>query len=260
MIPDFSEFSYGYSLIREIEDVAGSVLPGNVGRPVLPTLREEKDLGWDVGYVTCAFALFLQFKRGEYVSRPHPDSPTWGAVGQPHYRFAVDTAGHQFRALRNFSLMTASQPCVVAYAAPRFHKSTSFTRFHLAKEVVANSYGCTPDDVTDDGDMHFRVVDRTGVDHWVCSDPSRVADFFDAERLRGVFEQAERPTLEVALGAADRSFAVEGLIGALRAAWTETGGGAMQTRSPADASPSEQIAFWANLFGIVPLIWLSEGS
>jgi hypothetical protein len=76
MQSDFSEFSYGYACLREAESII-TELYTTAGAPVLPSLREENRLGWDAKLSTVEYALFLQFKRTDYVSRRHPSSPTW---------------------------------------------------------------------------------------------------------------------------------------------------------------------------------------
>lgn len=94
----FSEFSYGYAAIREAESELALVYRAN-GAPVLPSLVAEEQLGWDAKQRFVEYALFLQFKRVQYVSRRHPSSRTWPHVGGRHYRFAIDTNGHQHQAL-----------------------------------------------------------------------------------------------------------------------------------------------------------------
>jgi hypothetical protein len=222
-----------------------------VGRPILPSLPEEEQLGWDVGYVTVVFAMFLQFKRGEYVSRQHPDSPTWHHVGMPHYRFAIDTAGHQFLALHHLAVVTQHLPVQVAYTAPRFHESQVFTGLHLARDVLDNSFGCNPLWVAVDGDVHHRVVSEDDTQHLICSDPVRTPNVM------------ARPYLEDALithrGRDRADLTLEALANQLRSA-------CMQAQmsdgrdQPRDVSPLDRLAYWANLIGVTPVIWIPRSS
>lgn len=63
--PDFSEFTFGYSVTRHFEEVYDSrrVLPN------FPTQPEEADGGYDVDFLEHGVPLFIQFKRSEVMTR-----------------------------------------------------------------------------------------------------------------------------------------------------------------------------------------------
>lgn len=59
--PDFSEFTFGYAIVRQIEEVLG----GRTIAPSFPTPHEEAGKGYDVSILNSGIPLFIQFKRSE---------------------------------------------------------------------------------------------------------------------------------------------------------------------------------------------------
>lgn len=127
---DFSEFSYGYACIREAEGVIATAY-AQAGAPHLPSLKEENKVGWDAAInTTMDYALFLQFKRPEFVSRQHPQSRTWPHAGSKHYRVSIDTDHAQHAALTNLEhqITTGVKKGDVFYVAPTFLCRATSTR------------------------------------------------------------------------------------------------------------------------------------
>src|SRR4051812_39282414 len=124
---EFSEFSYGYAAIKEAEAALVQHYRPTAA-PTLPSLRQEAGLGYDVELRYVGFALMLQVKRCQYVSRSHPRSITWAAMGGTHYRFTVDVTGHQHTTLRALETRLRSSRIAseILYAAPLFHQRTEF--------------------------------------------------------------------------------------------------------------------------------------
>lgn len=177
---DFSEFSYGYAAIREAEAELTAIYR-STGAPVLPSLVQEEKLGWDAKLRYVEYCLFLQFKRVEYVSRRHPASPTWPSVGRPHYRFSIDTDGHQHAALVDleYSLAVGSDPGHIYYAAPAFHLQREFDEAYSYGSVLDKSHLVPPSEFPSSTGKHHFVDDLSGglqvlseprrperVDHW----------------------------------------------------------------------------------------------
>ncbi len=88
---DFSEFSYGYAVVRQAEDLLATIGAGLVGAPTLPSLLKENTVGYDAELVAVDFALFLQFKRSFFVSRQHTQGPCGYVGGEPHCTWAYWT-------------------------------------------------------------------------------------------------------------------------------------------------------------------------
>ena len=163
MDADFSEFSYGYAAIREAEVGLGALYTQQ-GAPKLPSLVEEESLGWDVRLAFVDYALFLQFKRAQYVSRRHPDSPTWPGQNRPHYRYSIDTSGHQHKALMKLESDLATTPDSgnVYYAAPVFHSQHDFDFVYSSGSVLKNSSMILPSELGEDDGVHHHTAVAPG--------------------------------------------------------------------------------------------------
>ncbi len=244
MDPEFSEFSYGYSIIKELEDLAAAAFPAGVGRPIMPSLREEKKVGWDAAITTVFFVMFLQFKRGEFVSRRNAGSPTWPAVRGPHYRFKFDTAGDQFKALSSLATALHGQPAQVSYIAPRFHRSARFSELHRAKNVLASSYGCLPTEVPTSTGPHYRVVSEDGTTNLFCSDPVTTYNSMNRDQLADMMGSATT----------DSALSLERLVEILRVACVESGL-SLPNVDLGDVTVLTQLTYWTDLIGAVPILW-----
>jgi hypothetical protein len=159
----FSEFSYGYAVIREAESVLLQIYRSS-GAPVLPSLVAEEQLGYDAKLPFVECALFFQFKRVQFISRRHPKSPTWPHIGSPHYRFAVDTDGHQHRALLHLEahLRSGAEAGEVYYSAPMFHENHEFDTYYSNGEVLRRSSLVVPSDLGASAGLHHLVTDESG--------------------------------------------------------------------------------------------------
>jgi hypothetical protein len=176
----FSEFSYGYACIREAEDLLKTVYRSK-GAPILPSLREEADLGYDAKLAFVQYVLLMQFKRSEFVSRSHPGSPTWPTIGSRHYRFSIDTDGDQharLEAARN-GFRAGTDIGEVFYVAPLFYLEEDLHRYYLADTVLENSILVEPDNFGVGAGIqpgrHHYAIDETG-SYWILSDPRPPSD------------------------------------------------------------------------------------
>ena len=160
---EFSEFSYGYAAIREAEADLSAAYHA-AGAPVLPSLLQEEKLGWDVALRYVEYALFLQFKRPQFVSRRHSASPSWPHIGIPHYRVAIDTDGHQHAALIALqrSLSGGSERGHVYYAAPSFHLQFDFDQSYGLGRVLERSTLVEPSEFGVMDGTHHLVSARAG--------------------------------------------------------------------------------------------------
>lgn len=186
MESDFSEFSYGYAAIREAE-LGLSTIYKQSGAPKLPSLVEEEKLGYDVRLAFVDFVLFLQFKRSSWVSRRHPNSPTWPATLAPHYRYSIDTNGHQHQALADLENELAATPGVgsVYYTAPVFHTQRDFDLSYGSGQVLSRSTLVPPSDIgLSDGTHHVVSVGTGPVT--ILSEPRNASRATNWDLLEGV--------------------------------------------------------------------------
>lgn len=174
-----SEFSYGYGVTREVEQLLAGLGIRTV--PFLPSLLQEKQIGFDAGFDKAGVPLMLQFKLGQSLSRFVRSDKTQPVpyLARPFFRFAIDTAEEdgQFETL----LKAETDGAEVYYVAPRFADWPHYVQLYEEEGVLENSVLVTPGEVraaldakaTPDG-RHRIVYDGARVH--VCSKPVRIEE------------------------------------------------------------------------------------
>lgn len=132
----FSEFSYGYAVVREIDFIYGH---NGFSLPTFPTLREEASLGYDVALTIANTSFFLQFKRSDELNSRR--SSLNGVLSRPYYRFPVTRRkkSRQHDILVQLASRLASKGHKVGYVAPTFTRQTTLARHYHALQVLMNS-------------------------------------------------------------------------------------------------------------------------
>ncbi|KPF53340.1 hypothetical protein IP65_13080 [Novosphingobium sp. AAP1] len=169
--------------------------------PFMPSLIQEKNVGFDVAFNRSGTALMLQFKLGQSLTRfhrPNKSVPPPNLV-RPFWRFAVDTAepDGQFETL----LKAEQDGAEVYYAAPRFTDWPHYASFFEQGQVLDNSVlvrpsairQCLDDQGATDG-FHRIVYDRFSVH--VCSTPRRIPEVDGEEamaKLAGRIKEKGQP-------------------------------------------------------------------
>lgn len=174
-----SEFSYGYGVTREVEKLLSDT--GIQSVPFLPSLVQEKQLGFDVAFAKPGAALLLQFKLGQSLRRfvrtdkAHP-APV---LDRPFWRFSVDTSepDGQFETL----LAAETNGADVYYAAPRFSDWPRYAAAFEEGQVLGGSLLIAPSeiraalDAQGAADGPHRIVYDNNRVH-VCSRPQRIRE------------------------------------------------------------------------------------
>lgn len=200
-----SEFSFGYGVTRDTETLLRDA--GLEVVPFMPSLVQEKEVGFDVGFNRPGKPLLLQFKLGQSLTRFVRSDKTVPApvLVRPFWRFAIDTAepDGQFEAL----LKAENDGAEVYYVAPRFTDWTHYARHFEDRAVLDNSVIVRPTDIraaldaSGAADGHHRIVyDRYDVH--VCSKPVSIDEVDpDAIGMRVAAEIRENGVpLEIVLG------------------------------------------------------------
>ncbi len=135
MKPEFSEFSYGFAICREITNGIRATL---LEAPLFPSLRKEKELGYDVKFVTNGRPLYLQFKLANYMKGTQS---TYKAQygGQSYFQIALykQCYSNQHNILRSLSI-TTNEP-EVYYVAPAFYRLMHFNNAFQGNEIISRS-------------------------------------------------------------------------------------------------------------------------
>lgn len=140
-----SEFSYGYGVTREVEKLLADT--GIHSVPFLPSLVQEKQLGFDVAFAKPGVPLLIQFKLGQSLRRFVRTDTSYPApvLDRPFWRFAVDTRepNGQFETL----LAAEAYGAEVYYAAPRFSDWPRYAAAFEAGQVLDGSLLITPSEI-----------------------------------------------------------------------------------------------------------------
>jgi hypothetical protein len=164
----FTEFSFGFALTREIID--NSAFP-ILAAPELPSLIEEggQGGGYDVA-LNFGTLLFLQFKLSEYMVGVAAGEAH--VIGVPYYRFSLMQTWQSAQHALLLDLEGSGEE--VYYAAPEFWTQEQFNTAFLAPAVAANSIFVAPSWIgqVDDEDSH-RVVFNQHAAHFL-SEPRKV--------------------------------------------------------------------------------------
>jgi hypothetical protein len=192
MIPQISEFSYGFALTNEIAAWA----PLKIA-PIFPSLIEEgkKGGGYDVKLDMPGVPLYLQFKRGYRMTRR-----TAKEVKQykkrlkiPFHRFYITDSGTSDQHTMLLALDDGKSD--VYYAAPRFDRIAEINVAWAAKEVAERSIFVRPQDIGElDDEMHHVAYDADRT--FLCSEPEQIKAISAAqlvEKLLGRLQEDSRP-------------------------------------------------------------------
>ena len=195
MIPEISEFSYGFALTNEL--VRWAELSA---APIFPSLIEEGGPGggYDVKLDRPGAPLFLQFKRSECMTRR--SAREWklvddlgGRLAVPFYRFPITQSLKSDQ--HELLLELDNAPNLVFYAAPRFHEIGEINEAWHAAAVSARSVFIAPSEIGSlDEDRHSVAFDANRT--WICSEPREIRALTSRdllEKLKGALKQDDRP-------------------------------------------------------------------
>lgn len=191
MIPEISEFSYGFALTNEL--VGWSALRA---APVFPSLIEEGRTGggYDVRLDRPGVPLFLQFKRAECMTKSNAREIQKGArLYTPFYRFSIMDAAisDQHRLLRQLDNGVNE----VYYAAPRFHKISEINAAWTTNSVASRSIFVSPNAIGRlSAGAHSISYDGRRI--YRCSEPTEIESLNSGgllEKLKTQLEQVDQP-------------------------------------------------------------------
>jgi hypothetical protein len=165
VLPDISEFSYGFALVRELIDHYELAL---TGAPRFPTQNEEgQEGGYDVALPKLGVPVFLQIKRSECLVRRSASEAL--QLGLPHYRCHLRPTRHSRQ--HELLLQTEAGGGEVYYAAPRFHLTHELDAAYQKNEVALRSTLIPPSEIgplPDDRD-HYVAMKEDGSQWLLCS-------------------------------------------------------------------------------------------
>ncbi|MCY4624605.1 MAG: hypothetical protein OXC99_06375 [Chloroflexi bacterium] len=161
MLPDFSEFSYGFAFTHEYVNRN----PSLTSAPELPSLIKEAETGTDLKLGYAGHPKYFQFKLSAYLNRKN--AIHWQDHLRSHYRVRITThprpnqpvGTDQHSQLKRLATTVDD----VVYVAPRFHSLNDFNRFFLQGRITENSLWAPVKDLpwVFDSDVHYLTFTRS---------------------------------------------------------------------------------------------------
>jgi hypothetical protein len=152
MMPEFSEFSFGFALTHELVNRWNAQIEV---APVFPTLFQEGQQGggYDV-QLQPGYPLFLQFKMSEYMVRS--TAAQWQLFGEPYYRFWMHALRHSEQ--HDLLLALDVDPNAAYYVAPAIHRTEDLNGAFLAENIIGHSIFIRPRDIGPLPDLDYHAI------------------------------------------------------------------------------------------------------
>lgn len=121
-----SEFTFGYAFLYEQTHAHWGNL---TAAPILPSLQQEQNLGWDANLPVDGTPFFFQFKLSEYLFRSNAHFIQDGTYVTPYYRISLHPRDNnrQHRLLRAHSAQSPN----TFYVAPELNAFAHFNTYFL---------------------------------------------------------------------------------------------------------------------------------
>jgi hypothetical protein len=184
-----SEFSFGYAFLYEQTHANWADLQA---APILPSLQQEQEEGWDAHLPLNATDFYYQFKLTDYLSRRNASFIADGTYTTPYYRIALHRKDYnrQHRRLRDHSATNLN----TFYVAPEFTAADDFHAAFLARELTNESRMIPISDCDDiaDGNQHY-ITFQTGQTTWIQhSERKRHERSFFGRDMRKLYKNTDK--------------------------------------------------------------------
>lgn len=195
MKSQFSEFTYGYTLVEEL---ARNHQFAAV--PTFPSLVEEgrNGGGYDVQINLGGLPFFLQFKRTDFLSRTN--AKYHYLFQDSYYRFDLHALKHSQQHNLLIHLERCGNP--VFYVAPKFHTNQEMHNNYFGQTVARNSIWIAPTDIgnlPDDKEhsicfnqsesLIYRCSEPVPIEHQVSFKENNLQEFTTLFKQRSGYQQ-----------------------------------------------------------------------
>ena len=207
-ITGVSEFTFGFAFLYEQTYAHWTNLKAF---PVLPSLHQEQEQGWDAHLPVNGTDFYYQFKLSDYLWRGNAKFIADGTYSGPYYRIGLHRKNNnqQHQRLRDH---VTSNPNTY-YVAPEFDTLEEFNTSFLAHQITMKSRLIALSDCDDvfDGDQHFITYQNGVLGHHFHSEPKRREKSYFGRDMEKLYSQSRAEWRNV-----NRSFA-EGIFEKTRA-------------------------------------------
>lgn len=175
-----SEFTFGYAFLFEQTHSNWGDLKA---APILPSLQQEEEDGWDARLPLNGTDFYYQFKLSDYLSRGNAKYISDGTYDGPYYRFWLHRRNNsqQHRRLKEHA---ATNPNTF-YVAPQFNAIEEFNSRFLARQITQNCRIISLADCSDVDDAEHHCITFQPPDPaWILhSEPKRREKSFTGNDL-----------------------------------------------------------------------------
>lgn len=189
-----SEFTYGFAFLYEQTHANWENLRAT---PILPSLQQEQEQGWDAHLPTTATDFYYQFKLTDYLSRSNALFIADGTYATPYYRIALHRKDNsrQHQRLRDH---THANPHTY-YVAPEFNSVDDFHAAFLGQQLTGQSriIPVSDCDDIDDGDQHYITFQSNEVGWIQHSAMKRHAHSFHGREIAKLYSESHNEWREV---------------------------------------------------------------
>jgi len=198
-IVGISEFTFGFAFLYEQTHAHW----GNMkAAPVLPSLIQEQQQGWDANLPLNGTDFYYQFKLSDHLSRSNAKFIADGTYNGPYYRIALHRKNNnqQHQRLRDHVVENPQ----TYYVAPEFNALEHFNSSFLAHDITARSRLIALSDCEDvaDESQHFITYQEGVLGHHFHSDAKRREKSYFGRDMEKLYDES-RPDWKTV----DRNFA-----------------------------------------------------
>jgi len=201
VIVGLSEFMFGYAFLYEQTHNNWGNL---VGAPVLPSLQQEYDEGWDAHLPVNGIDYYYQFKLSDYLYRGNANYIKDRTYPGPYYRLALHK-NHNNSQHQRLRTLAQTNPNTY-YVSPEFTDLGTFNSAFLQRQITQRSRLIPIDQCDDilDGSQHH-ITYRHGNSGWIQHSEKKVHETsFTGEDLPNLYRSTAQNWKEI-----NRDFAVE---------------------------------------------------
>jgi hypothetical protein len=165
-----SEFTFGYAFLHEQTTNHAYNLRA---APILPSLQEEHNFGWDARLPLIGMDYYYQFKLSDHLIRPNAKFIKDGTYHDSYYRIALHrhNSNRQHQRLKELS---GTNPNTF-YITPEFNTLDEFNAAFLNNQIVSQSRliplnEC--DEITD-SEQHY-ITFQQGQEEWILHSEKKI--------------------------------------------------------------------------------------
>jgi hypothetical protein len=193
-----SEFTFGFAFLYEQTlKKWGSIRSA----PILPSLLDEADKGWDAKIPTKGKDYYYQFKLSELLSRPNAKYIAEGSYLSPYYRIKLHKAhsNQQHRRLWEHARRLGNEHTY--YVAPELSSKEDFNTAFLSNTVTESSRliplrDCDNYNLTDEK-QHYITYQGNATGFEQHSEPLKKTGSFSGKELKEIYEGSKNKFLPI---------------------------------------------------------------